>query len=44
MLGAMYAVGQGVTMNFKEAVAWYRKAAAQGNARTAEAISLLDGL
>jgi TPR repeat protein len=32
-LGAMYARGEGITQNFKEAVKWYRLAAEQGNAR-----------
>ena len=31
-LGAMYANGQGVPQNFKEALVWYRKAADQGDA------------
>ena len=31
-LGLMYAQGQGVAQNKKQAAAWYRKAAAQGHA------------
>jgi len=32
-LGVMYAKGQGVTQDNVQAVAWYRKAAEQGEAR-----------
>jgi TPR repeat protein len=32
MLGTMYANGEGVGQNYKEAVNWYGKAAKQGNA------------
>ena len=31
-IGFMYASGQGVTQDYKEAVKWYRLAAAQGDA------------
>ena len=40
-LGLMYANGQGVAKNQKEAVAWYRKAAAAGNESAKAALASL---
>jgi TPR repeat protein len=39
-LGLMYAEGQGVEQDFKEAVKWYQKAADQGNADAQETLGL----
>ncbi|HDZ8982278.1 TPA: sel1 repeat family protein, partial [Aeromonas veronii] len=33
MLGSMYVQGKGVAQDYKQAVAWTRKAAEQGNAK-----------
>ena len=32
-LGVMYKKGQGVALDFSKAVTWYKRAAAQGNAK-----------
>ncbi len=42
-LGAMYAMGQGVSKNYAEAVKWYRKAAEQGNARAQYSLGFMYG-
>ncbi|QJU59820.1 sporulation protein [Sphingomonas sp. AP4-R1] len=41
LLGEAYRTGQGVTPDRDQAIAWFRKAAAQGDTRAADALGLL---
>ena len=42
-LGSMYAHGQGVTLDYREAVKWYRQGAEQGNATAQVFLGLMYG-
>ena len=40
-LGVMYYKGQGVSMDYKEAIKWYRKSAVKGHARALYNLGLM---
>ena len=44
LLGAMYANGEGVAQDYKQAVVWTRKAAEQGNAKAQRLLGITYGI